>query len=67
MGAKKTILQIKLQIKKGSYGNITKNDSQTTQATLNCSESVVTNYNDMDCNYKTSKKKKTYLIKKQEK
>ena len=28
-----------------------KNDSQTTQATLNCSESVITNYNDMDCNY----------------
>lgn len=51
MGAKKTILQIKLQIKKGSFGNITKNDSQTTQATLNCSESVITNYNDMDCNY----------------
>ena len=67
MGAKKTILQIKLQIKKGSYGNITKNDSQTTQATLNCSESVVTNYNDMDCNYKTSKKKKKPILLKNKK
>lgn len=45
MGAKNTV---KLPFKVGSCGDITKSDSQKTQTTMNCSEPVIINYNNMD-------------------